>query len=198
MRNWAFMILVFSLYSCEKEKTIEKEKTVVIDTKTSNQEKIIADKNREIDSLKKIISDKNQVNSPKDTISPPINNPVVKPSTGLKDLSGKHSLTLQWISWEKPGTVLFKKIAKGKYKVSGSQKLKNDYLKIEGTITQVTDLELTFDGTIRYRSAIINNGEECVKTGKQMFLSINKRKYWRMQNMLNCDANSTDYVDIYF
>lgn len=112
-----------------------------------------------------------------------------------KDLSGKHSLTLQWISWEKPGIINFKKIGENKYQVSGGQKRGADYLKIEGNITQISDEELAFEGTVE--TNIQSNGGKCLRTGPQTFLVTQNRKYWRMQNMVEC-FGLTDYVDIYF
>lgn len=119
-------------------------------------------------------------------------------SQTIADISGKHALTLQWISWDKPGTVNFTKIGKNLYKVSGSQKKGREYLTIEGEISQVSVDELSFDGTIKHSTAINANGKECVKTGPKTFLATKNRKYWRMQDMANCDGVATDYIDIYF
>lgn len=116
-------------------------------------------------------------------------------SSSLKNLSGNHNLTLQWISWDKPGNINFKKIGENKYKVSGNQKRGADYLKVEGEITQISNTELAFEGTIETK--IASNGGKCLRTGPQTFLVTQNRKYWRMQNMEHC-FGLTDYVDIYF
>jgi hypothetical protein len=40
---------------------------------------------------------------------------------------------------------------------------------------------------------------QILKEGDKIFLSTKGRKYWRLQNMLNCEGNRvTDYIDIYF
>ncbi len=116
------------------------------------------------------------------------------PGSTLKDLSGTHGLTLQWIDWEKWGSINFIKTEGNRYKVSGKQIKGTDYLKVEGEITQVSDIQLDFEGTIEHKAM----GEEpCIRTGVQTFLATGKRQYWRLQNMEHCDG-LTDYIDIYF
>lgn len=102
---------------------------------------------------------------------------------------------MQWISWDKPGTINLKKIEHNKYHVSGIQKKGDDYLKIEGQIIQFSPHELSFEGTIE--TFVKANGGKCLRTGPQTFLATQNRKYWRMQNMVEC-FGLTDYVDIYF
>jgi hypothetical protein len=114
--------------------------------------------------------------------------------------AGEHAITLQWISWDHPGKVWIKPIAVNRYSVNGKQmsRMNGDYLRIDGVITPKSKRELIFEGTIKYLVSHNNNGEECVKKGRQVFRSYGKRKYWRLQNMMNCDGIVTDYVDIYF
>jgi|GEM_PF-604327 len=113
---------------------------------------------------------------------------------------GEHALTLQWISWDHPGKVKIKPITANRYRITGKQtsRKNGDYLSIDGVITPKSKRELVFEGTIKYLVSHNNNGEECVKKGKQVFRASGKRKYWRLQNMMNCDGIVTDYVDIYF
>ena len=55
-----------------------------------------------------------------------------------------------------------------------------------------------FEGKIETRVAYNNHGEVCVKTGKQIFYGKGDRKYYRLQNMENCEGGRlVDYVDIY-
>lgn len=152
---------------------------------TDSQPEVIADEIEYSDSLNTIIYDEEDqhVTESADTESV------------LKDLSGKHSLSLQWISWEKPGVVNFTKTAPREYKISGSQQRGKDYLKIDGEIQQISDEELQFEGTIE--TFVENNGGKCLRTGPQLFLVTQNRKYWRLQNMTEC-FGLTDYVDIYF
>ena len=114
---------------------------------------------------------------------------------------GKHSLSLQWISWEELGEADVKHLGDNKYSVSGEQRnpQNDDYLKIDGTLEAVSKTELIFNGTVETKSESVNNGEPCLKKGEQRFLSTQNRKYWRMQDMENCEGGMVlDYVDIYF
>lgn len=118
-------------------------------------------------------------------------------------LAGKHALTLQWISWEKPGEITFTSIGENKYEVEGSQmgeksgECSNCYLKIKGVVREITPKKLEFTGIIKSSVYHIQGGEACTKEGTFDFLSTKDRKYWRCQNMDGCDG-VTDYVDIYF
>lgn len=117
----------------------------------------------------------------------------------LPDISGKHAFTLQWLGWNRPGSVEITSTGNNTYTVKGAQKRKNEYVKIDGKLTMLSPKELEFDGTIVTRTDINYQGKECVKKGKQIFLSTKNRKYWRLQNMDNCEGNRVlDYVDIYF
>ena len=116
--------------------------------------------------------------------------------------SGKHNLSLQWISWEKMGTVdIGAPDRNGVRNVKGSQRsdANDDYLEIEGTLSEGSARELIFKGTIRSKVAGVNNGQLCEREGTYHFKATGKRKYWRLQEMDNCEGNRvTDYVDIYF
>lgn len=111
-------------------------------------------------------------------------------------------LSLQWISWEKMGKI---KIAnadnEGWHIAQGLQNSdeNQDYLKVDGKIKQISPSELLFDGVIESRVSFVNSGEPCLRTGTFHFKATGKRKYWRLQEMENCEGNMvTDYVDIYF
>lgn len=113
---------------------------------------------------------------------------------------GTHNFTLQWISWDKPGKVQIKKNSDGTYAISGKQTGDHgDFATIEGTLTVETFSKLTFNGKIQTKYADVNNGQVCDKTGTYHFLAKGARKYWRLQEMENCEGgNVVDYVDIYF
>ena len=120
-------------------------------------------------------------------------------------LIGRHNLTLHWIGWNVPGiAVIEKKDDRGWYPINGRQESSEGYLKIGGKLRPVFEnyedelVELEFEGIIDYREKTINDNQPCIKSGRQIFLSTKQRKYWRLQNMLNCDSITTDYVDIYF
>jgi hypothetical protein len=116
--------------------------------------------------------------------------------------TGKHKLSLQWISWEEMGTATIGAADKnGTRKIKGAQhsKTNTDYLEIEGTLRESTGRELIFEGKILIQAADINKGELCRREGTYHFKVTGKRKYWRLQEMENCEGNNvTDYVDIYF
>ena len=111
---------------------------------------------------------------------------------------GKHSLTLQWI--EGKGSINFVKKGKSEFEVSGEQKSSKteDFLKMEGVIQVRSSTELEFTGKIETQVSYINDGKVCLRDGKHTFKAYGKRKYWRMQDKINCDGKVTDYIDIYF
>lgn len=114
---------------------------------------------------------------------------------------GAHSLSLQWISWEELGEAEIRSLGDNTYSITGEQRNpdNNDYLKINGTLEPISDKKLIFEGTIESQISHLNQGEPCVKEGIKIFESTKNRKYWRMQDMENCEGGMvTDYVDIYF
>lgn len=115
--------------------------------------------------------------------------------------TGAHSFTIQWISFNnvKPGTVIIKPIKNGIYSIEGEQRDigRKEYVTIKGTIESV-DRNLYFIGKIVSRIETINNGQPCEFSGQTVFRASGTRKYWRLQQMLNCDKETTDYIDIFF
>ena len=114
-------------------------------------------------------------------------------------LLGRHKLALQWISWDYFGTVNVSQKA-GVFYIKGEQRQRggDDFLRIDGVITEIAAREFKFDGVIVTRVSHINGGEECKRVGEQTFRISGSRKYWRLAEMDNpCDP-VTDYVDIYF
>lgn len=190
MRSALLMLSLYTAFSCNKENKLP-------NTPEQNSTATIAQKNREIDSLKKIIAERD-LQGPSDESSGSTHSEAEHASADesfeTPDLSGKHSLTLQWISWEKPGTIHFTKTGENTYKVIGRQEINKQYVSVKGTVTQLSHDELEFDGTIITKT---NFDGRCEKNGKQIFLSTKNRKYWRLQNMQNCNG-AVDYVDIYF
>jgi len=134
----------------------------------------------------------------KDSITQAGAGPAEPDNSPLKE--GRHLFTLHWISWERPGSVQVKKKSDGNYTVVGSQRDKRgNFATIDGTLEVVDPLKLRFDGLILTKSETVNNGDTCKREGEQIFLSTKGRKYWRLQNMENCEkGNVVDYIDIYF
>lgn len=118
----------------------------------------------------------------------------------LSPREGKHLFSLHWISWKKFGSVYIKKINPKKYSIKGSQKDdKGNYVTIDGFLIPVTKGKLSFTGEIVTRTSGNNNGIACTKKGTYTFLCSPDRKYWRLQEMENCEGGSlVDYVDIFF
>jgi hypothetical protein len=114
---------------------------------------------------------------------------------------GNHLISLQWISWEHFGSAKITRTDKvNTYSINGIQRSnKNeDYLKIEGSITPITDKHLVFEGTIETSVYYLNGGKPCLRTGKFNFKSSGSRRYWRLQEMDNPCDDITDYIDLYF
>jgi hypothetical protein len=114
---------------------------------------------------------------------------------------GVHNFTLQWISWDKPGKVQIHKKNDGTYVVKGEQRdaQSKSFVTIDGTLKVVSPAELEFTGTIKSLYENINEGNVCERTGTYHFLAKGARKYWRLQEMENCEGNNVvDYIDIYF
>lgn len=124
---------------------------------------------------------------------------VVKDANARKMLLGKHLLSLQWISWDYFGAANIVN-QKGVYYLKGEQKQRKgtDYVKVDGTITEINAKDFKFDGVIEMRISHINNGEPCKREGEITFAATKNRKYWRLQEMDNPCDGVTDYVDIYF
>jgi len=114
---------------------------------------------------------------------------------------GNHLLSLQWISWDYFGDAkIMSTKEENLYEIDGIQKSKenDDYLKIKGTLTALSDKHLIFNGTIETSVYHINNGKPCIRNGKFNFKVSGQRKYWRLQEMNNPCDGVADYVDIYF
>ena len=113
---------------------------------------------------------------------------------------GSHFFTLHWISWDKPGMVTIEEETNGEYSISGSQRDKNgNFITINGNLEVISPLELKFDGVIHEKVKSLNNGDTCTRKGEQVFLSTKNRRYWRLQNMANCEGSGVvDYIDIFF
>ena len=94
---------------------------------------------------------------------------------------------------------MIRRLATDEFSIEGAQrgKQKNEYVTIKGTFL-VRGRELKFNGKIVSNISYINNGQPCESNGLVIFKASGKRKYWRLQQMLNCDGVSTDYIDIYF
>lgn len=130
-----------------------------------------------------------------------LSNKEMADSISFEIREGKHYLSLQWISWDELGEAEIEYLGNSKYSIVGEQRNpdNSDYLKISGTLEPISDKKLIFEGVIESQIEHLNEGEPCVKEGIKIFESTKNRKYWRMQDMTNCEGGMVlDYVDIYF
>jgi hypothetical protein len=123
-----------------------------------------------------------------------VNNPRAKAM-----LLGRHRLALQWISWNYFGAATVAERG-GVLTVRGEQKQRggSDFVRINGTITEINAKDFKFDGTIVTQVSHINNGQPCTREGAMTFKITGTRRYWRLAEMNNPCDSVTDYVDIFF
>ncbi|MEP6924031.1 MAG: hypothetical protein ABI954_06180 [Pyrinomonadaceae bacterium] len=125
---------------------------------------------------------------------------VINDKAAKTKLLGRHLFSLQWIGWDYFGNATVVE-RHGVLHVTGKQKSRKDadFVTIDGWITEIDKFQFKFDGKIVTTVSFINDGKECVREGEMTFKITGKRKYWRLQEMLNpCTNIETDYVDIYF
>jgi hypothetical protein len=124
---------------------------------------------------------------------------VVNNAKAKTMLLGRHRISLQWISWNyfgaanvtQKGGVLY---LKGEQKQRGG----TDFVRVNGTITEINAKDFKFDGTIITQVSHINGGKPCKREGEMTFKITGTRKYWRLMEMDNPCDGVTDYVDIFF
>jgi hypothetical protein len=124
---------------------------------------------------------------------------VVNDAQARALLLGNHRFSLQWISWDYFGTASVTNRG-GRLYLKGEQKSRktNDYIRIDGIVTQVNAKNFVFNGTIITQVSHINNGEPCRREGEMTFKITGNRRYWRLAEMDNPCDGVTDYVDIFF
>ena len=108
-------------------------------------------------------------------------------------------ISLQWISFEKQGKAKLIKAGDGWFTIAGEQtNANNEFLKIDGKIKRLNADQLSFEGTVITYIKDNNGGVPCEKKGAQIFSKKGDRKYYRLQNMENCEGGKVlDYVDLY-
>ena len=114
---------------------------------------------------------------------------------------GVHAFSIQWLLFNNsnPGKVSINEIGEEEYNIEGGHRdpKTQEYVTIKGTFLNRGAI-LKFNGTIISKINSSNGGQPCQLNGLYFFKSTGKRKYWRLQQMLNCDGETTDYIDIYF
>ncbi len=124
---------------------------------------------------------------------------IVNDANAKKILLGKHRFALQWISWNYFGTAIVTD-KKGILYLKGEQKGRgsDDYLTIDGVITQIDEKEFKFNGKIDTKVSHINGNKPCPREGEVTFAITKNRRYWRLQDMRNPCDGVLDYVYIFF
>jgi len=124
---------------------------------------------------------------------------IINNSSAKKILLGKHRFSLQWISWDYFGTATVTD-KKGVLYLKGEQKGRDrdDYLTIDGVVTQIDEKEFKFNGKIVTKVSHLNEGKPCPREGEMTFAITKNRRYWRLQDMQNPCDDVLDYVDVFF
>lgn len=112
---------------------------------------------------------------------------------------GEHRIGVQWLEPGKPGKARVSRVSDDRFKISGQQsgETKDDYLRIDGTLTVVSNRKLLFEGSILLKYSFINRGKECRREGRFHFTAPDGKKYWRLEEQRTC-GDVTDYIDLYF
>jgi hypothetical protein len=128
--------------------------------------------------------------------APPEPTIVGAPGT-LAMLRHNGGLTLQWISWDYRGRVLVSE-RDGLVHLSGSQAARDGAgrLQLDGDVIEIGERSFTLRGRIAITDTP-DPGRNCLRDGTYEFRITGRRRYWRLQQMEQCDG-LTDYVDIYF
>jgi hypothetical protein len=201
MKQLAILTFSLLLFSCSN--TEKSNSTNTNEVELLKKENELLKKQMEVDSLKNKISLESRTQDKSENKSLASANNELKQTTNESVnliRTGKHQIILQWLDENPSGSVSISKLSDNKYKIEGGQESRtnSDYLIINGTLTPINKNELVFDGTLIYKVEISNSGLPCDKSGRHIFKSTQNRKYWRMQEMTNCDGILTDYVDIFF
>lgn len=124
---------------------------------------------------------------------------IVNDQAALARLRSNSGVTLQWISFESParGHIRVSDVA-GRVHLSGTQVQRGGAgrLELDGDVVEISPRSFTFRGRIAITDTP-DPGRECLRDGTYEFRITGRRRYWRLQQMEQCDG-LTDYVDIYF
>ena len=124
---------------------------------------------------------------------------IVDDPAALQRLRRNSGITLQWISFESPrrGHVRVSERG-GVVHLSGRHLQANGAgrLELDGDVVRIGARSFTFRGRIAIENAP-DPDRECYRDGIYEFRVTGQRRYWRLQQMTECDG-LTDYVDIYF
>jgi hypothetical protein len=122
---------------------------------------------------------------------------IVRSPGALAMLRHNGGLTLQWISWDYRGRLEVGERG-GLVHLAGAQAARDGAgrLELDGDVVEIGERSFTFRGRIAIADTP-DPGRQCLREGTYEFRITGARRYWRLQQMEQCDG-LTDYVDIYF
>jgi hypothetical protein len=122
---------------------------------------------------------------------------IVGDPAALARLRHNAGISLQWISWDYRGRVSVSEAA-GRVHLSGAQRARSGAgrLDLDGDLVSIGASSFVFRGHIGIADTP-DPGRACMRDGEFEFRITGRRRYWRLQQMEQCDG-LTDYVDIYF
>lgn len=120
---------------------------------------------------------------------------VVKDDAAYERLLNNSGIGLQWF-WTDARGKLNAVDDNGVVRLDGGYATDKGSLKLKGEVLSISADRFTFRGTILIVD-VPDKGRRCERTGDYEFRATGKRKYWRLQQMTECDR-LTDYVDIYY
>lgn len=128
---------------------------------------------------------------------PPVQATEVRDLAALETLRGNSGITLQWIGWDKRGTLEVSQRGDVVH-LKGTQVAPDGKgrVTLEGDVLSIDSNDFIFRGRIEIADTP-DAGRRCVKEGDSEFAITQGRKYWRMREFEWCD-DLTDYIDIYF
>ena len=135
--------------------------------------------------------------SPVGTPLPSVQATEVRDLAALEELRGNSGLTLQWINWDRRGTVEVSQRGDVVH-LKGAQVAPDGKgrIELEGDVLSIDSNDFIFQGRITITDTP-DAGRKCVKDGDSEFAITQGRRYWRMREFEWCDQ-LTDYIDIYF
>jgi len=115
----------------------------------------------------------------------------------LARLRHNSGVTLQWISWDYRGRLAVSEQG-GRILLRGGQRERRGpgRLELDGELLWIMADRFAFHGRILIADTP-DPGRNCLRDGTFEFRITGRRRYWRLQQMEQCDG-LTDYVDIYF
>jgi len=115
----------------------------------------------------------------------------------LARLRRNGGISLQWIGWERRGRLAVSE-QDGRIFLRGGQRARRGpgRLELDGELVWIAADRFAFRGRILIADTP-DPGRNCLRDGSYEFRITGRRRYWRLQQMEQCDG-LTDYVDIYF